>query len=40
MLFELENTAKENINKLLEFARQKHLKLSPLDDLHKSRIAD
>ena len=40
MFFELENTTKENIDKLLEFARQKHLKLSPLDDLRKPRIAD
>lgn len=36
MLFELENTTKENINKLLNFARQNHLKLSPLDDVEQN----
>ena len=36
MLFELENTNKENINKLLEFARQNHLKLFPLDDVEQN----
>jgi hypothetical protein len=36
MLFELEKTTKENINKLLEFGRQNHLKLSPLDDVEQN----
>lgn len=36
MLFELENTTKENISKLLEFARQNHLKLSPLDNIEQN----
>ena len=32
MLFQLENTNKENINKLLDFAKQNHLQLSVIDD--------
>jgi len=32
MLLQLENTNKENINKLLNFAKQNHLKLSMIDD--------
>jgi hypothetical protein len=36
MLFELENTTKENINKLLDFARQNDLKLSFLDDVEQN----
>ena len=32
MLFQLENTDKEDVNKLLAFANQNHLKLSLVDD--------
>jgi len=32
MLFELENTTKESLSKLLKFAKDNHLKLSLLDD--------
>ncbi len=32
MLLELENTNEENINRLLDFAKQNHLKLSLIDD--------
>ena len=32
MLLQLENTDKDNINKLLAFARQNHLQLSLIDD--------
>lgn len=32
MLLQLENTDKENVNKLLAFARQNHLQLSLVDD--------
>jgi hypothetical protein len=32
MLLQLENTNKENINKLLNFAKQNHLQLSLIDD--------
>ncbi len=32
MLFQLENINKENINKLLNFAKQNHLKLLVIDD--------
>ena len=32
MLLQLENTNKENINKLLNFAKQNQLKLSLVDD--------
>lgn len=32
MLFQLENTNRENIKKLLSFARENHLELSVLDD--------
>jgi hypothetical protein len=32
MLLQLENTNQDNINKLLEFAQQNHLKLSLIDD--------
>lgn len=32
ILLQLENTNQENINKLLEFAQQNHLKLSLIDD--------
>ncbi|MEP7255304.1 MAG: hypothetical protein ABI666_05980 [Ferruginibacter sp.] len=32
MLLQLENTDKDNINKLLAFARQNHLQLSVVDD--------
>ncbi len=32
MLLQLENTNKENINKLLNFAHENHLKLSIIDD--------
>lgn len=32
MLLQLENTNKENINRLLDFAKQNHLKLSVIDD--------
>jgi hypothetical protein len=32
MLLQLENTNKENINKLLDFAKQNHLQLSLIDD--------
>jgi len=33
MLFELVNTTKENVDKLLNFAKKNHLKLSALDDV-------
>lgn len=33
MLLQLENTNKEDINKLLDFARQNHLELSLIDDI-------
>ena len=32
MLLQLENTNKEDINKLLNFAKQNHLELSVIDD--------
>ena len=32
MLLQLENTNPENINKLLEFARQNHLQLTLVDE--------
>jgi hypothetical protein len=32
MLLQLENTNKENINQLLDFAKQNHLQLSLVDD--------
>jgi molybdenum cofactor biosynthesis enzyme MoaA len=32
MLFQLENTNKKDIDKLLNFAKQNHLKLSLIDD--------
>ena len=32
MLLQLENTNKEDINKLLDFAKQNHLELSVIDD--------
>jgi hypothetical protein len=32
MLLQLENTSQDNINKLLKFAQQNHLKLSLIDD--------
>jgi hypothetical protein len=32
MLLQLENTSKESINKLLDFAKQNQLKLSVIDD--------
>ena len=32
MLLQLENTNKEDINKLLNFAKQNHLELSLIDD--------
>ena len=32
MLLQLENTDKDNVNKLLAFARQNHLQLSLVDD--------
>ena len=32
MLLQLENTNKEDINKLLNFAKQNHLELSIIDD--------
>lgn len=32
MLLQLENTDKDNINKLIAFARQNHLQLSLVDD--------
>ncbi len=36
MLFKLGNTTKENIDKLLNFARKHHIKLSPLDDVEQN----
>ena len=32
MLLQLKNTDKDNVNKLLAFARQNHLQLSLVDD--------
>lgn len=32
MLFQLNDTSKDNINKLLDFAKQNHLPLSLIDD--------
>jgi hypothetical protein len=32
VLLQLENTNKENVNKLLDFAKQTHLQLSLIDD--------
>ena len=38
MLLQLENTNQDNINKLLEFAKQNHLKLSLIDDAENNYI--
>jgi hypothetical protein len=36
MLFQLNDTSKDNINKLLDFAKQNHLPLSLVDDTDNS----
>ena len=36
MLFQLNDTSKDNINKLLDFAKQNHLPLSLIDDTDNS----
>ncbi len=36
MLLQLENTNKEDINKLLSFAKENHLALSVIDDINNS----
>ncbi len=36
MLLQLENTNKDNIDKLLAFAKQNHLKLSLIDDVENN----
>ena len=38
MLLQLENTNPENINKLLEFAKQNHLKLSIIDEVENNQL--
>lgn len=38
MLFQLENTNKENIDKLLAFAKQNQLKLSVLDNFENKNF--
>ncbi len=38
MLLQLENTNKENINKLLKFAKQNQLKLSVIDENENDNV--
>ena len=38
MLLQLESTGKEDVNKLLDFAKQNHLKLSLVDDSHQFHL--
>ena len=37
MLLQLENTNKENITKLLNFAKQNHLQLTVIDDIDNTK---